>query len=271
MKISAKARWSLYAIAAVLTVAAMWLVNPREADIVMPSSGSSPTRQVTRSAKPAKSARSAQAADDVRAAPANDAIAQLKQQIKAAIGHGGVDPFRDGPTAEELEAAAAAQAAAVAAQVVAAAQRQRAEVAAPPPPPPPPPFRYLGHWKEQGRTLVFLQSGDRVVAIDRPGPLDGSPWRVVALGDDLVTLQMPKGPKHTLSFEAPGNGAPAPAAVPAAAATPASASASASAPAPAPVQATPATPARAAPSATPAQETPSSSNGPERAPGWEEN
>ncbi|MDM0078178.1 hypothetical protein QTH90_27470 [Variovorax sp. J2P1-59] len=262
MKISAKARWSLYATAAVLTVAAMWLVNPRDADIVMPASASSPSRH---SAQSAKAARSAQTADEAPAPPANDAIARLNRQIKAAIGHAGVDPFRDGPTAEELQAAAAAQAAAVAAQAVAAAQQQRAEVAAPPPPPPPPPFRYLGRWKEQGRTLAFLQSGDRVVAIDGPGPLDGSPWKVVALGDDLVTLQMAKGPKHTLSFEAPGNATPAPAAVAVAAATPASA------PAPAAAQATPATPARAAPSATPAQETPTSSNGTEHAPGWEEN
>jgi hypothetical protein len=244
MRISAKARWSLYAIAAVLTVAAMLRVNPRkDDDMVMPASVSSPPRQ---------SAQSADVAPDRHAPTANDPIARLKRQIETAIGHGGIDPFRDGPTAEELQAAAAAQ-------VVAAAQQQGAAAAEPPPPPPLPPFRYLGRWTEQGRTLAFLKSGDRVVQVDGPGPLAGSPWKVVAVGDDLVTLQMPKGPKHTLSFEAQGNDAPA--AVPAAAATSASAS----------VQATPSTPARAAPSATPAQQPPSSSAGIERAPGSEEN
>ena len=252
MKVPAKARWSLYAIAAVLTVAAMWLVNPRQDDdIIMPASAPSPS---------GPSAQSAADAPDHPGPAANDAITRLKRQIEAALGHDGIDPFRDGPTAEELEAAAAAQAAAVAAHAVAAAQQQPpAAPAAPPPPPPPPPFRYLGHWKEQGRALAFLQSGDRVVEVDGPGPLDGSPWTVVTFSDDLITLKLPKGPTHTLSFEAPGNDAPAPApAAPAAAATPTSV-------------ATPSAPARGAPPAKSAQEAPSRSAGIEHAPGWEEN
>jgi len=261
MKIPAKARWGLYAVAAVLTGAVMWFGSPREdEDLVMPTRASPPT------------GRSARSAADASAKPGpatHEAIARLKRQVEEAIGHAGVDPFRDGPTAEELEAAAAARAAAVTAQAVAAAQQQHA--AAPPPPPPPaaPPYRYLGHWKEQGRTLAYLQSGDRIMEIRGPGPLDGGPWKVVALGDEQVKLQLRKGPLYTLSFDAPGSDAPAPGAAAAAfAAAPGAAATVASAPGPAGA----ATPApRAASSATSAQETPSTAAGTEHAAGWEEN
>jgi len=252
MKITAKVRWSLYAVAGLATAAAMWLVNPRDGDNTV-----MPVRASSSSGRPAPTADAAAE----RPTPAtSDAIARLKRQIAAAIGHDGIDPFRDGPTAEELRAAAAAQAAAVAAQAVASAQQERAEAAAPlpPPPPPVPPFRYLGHWKDQGRTLAFLQSGDRVVEVRGPGPVDGGPWTVVKLGDDLVTLHMPKGPTHTLSFDAPGSDAPA-------------AAVAGGTPAPAPAPGAPATLARAAQSTTPAQGTPPGSAGPEHAPGWEEN
>jgi hypothetical protein len=81
---------------------------------------------------------------------------------------------------------------------------------APPAPPPPPPFRYLGRWQERGHTRVFLESGDRVLEVDGPGPLDGSAT-VTSLGDDHVTLKLRDGRTHTLSFDAPDSAAPAPA------------------------------------------------------------
>jgi hypothetical protein len=199
MKVSAKARWTAYAIAAALTALAMWRVGgdgggggvAYVVDVAVPPP---PRPQPPRNAvDPAPTLP-----------PADDALARLKRQIETALDGGGVDPFSDAPTVAEAQAAAAAQAAAM-------QQAAAAAVARPPAPPPPPPLRYLGRWQEQGRTRVFLLSGDRVLEVDGPGPLDGA-LTVVALADDQITLKLPDGRAHTLFFDAPGSAAPLPSA-----------------------------------------------------------
>lgn len=54
--------------------------------------------------------------------------------------------------------------------------------ALPPPPPPPPmapplPYRYLGKWREDGRLVVFLKSGNNSILVKGGEVLDGQ-WKV---------------------------------------------------------------------------------------------
>ena len=196
MKTSSGMRWAAYAIAAALTAAAMWHVDHRgddNADAVQP-------------VRPAQRGLALTVAG-TRPAAGADALAILKQRLDAAIS-GGADPFSDSPS--------------VAAAPILPAASQPAAAAAPAEAPPPAvPFTYVGRWQEQGRTVVFLRAGDRVVTVNGPGLLEGN-YVVETIARDGLTLKMPDGHTQVLSFDAPASvaAAPAGAAVQAAASTP---------------------------------------------------
>jgi hypothetical protein len=184
MKTTPALRWACYAIAAAATAAAMWQVDHRADD---DTAAVLPVRPAQRGlGMPVAATRPAADAD---------ALALLKKRLDAAIG-GSADPFSDGGTA-----------AAPAAPTPAAAQQAAAAPAETPPPVVP--FTYVGRWQEQGRTLVFLRAGDRVVSVSGPGPLEGN-YVVEAIGNDSLTLKMPGGQSQVIAFAAPAAGAPAP-------------------------------------------------------------
>jgi hypothetical protein len=173
MKVPASARWSAYALAAVLTLAAaIWVGDDDAALVVQPS---------TRSSEP-RSTGGRQAVEP--AAPGLALLAARNAQGATA------DPFAVlDPVPEETIAAGAGA---------------RAQALAPPAASAPPlPFVYLGRWKEQGRTSVFVQRDDRSYKIDGPGPLD-SEYAVRSIGDDRISLTyLPLGTVQELRLDAP--------------------------------------------------------------------
>lgn len=58
----------------------------------------------------------------------------------------------------------------------------------PPPPPvaPPLPFQYLGRWKEDGRDVIFLAQGNRVLKAQVGDALSG--WHLDQATDDALTF-----------------------------------------------------------------------------------
>lgn len=195
MKTTSGMRWATYAIAAVLTAAAMWHVDHRGDD----------TDGTVQPVRPAQRGLGLTVAA-TRASPGADAMAILKQRLDAAIS-GSADPFSDGSPA-------------TAAPVAAAAAQSAAAAAPAQPAPPAMPFTYVGRWQEQGRTLVFLRAGDRVVSVSGPGPIEGG-YVVESIAKDSLALKMPGGQTQIVSFDAPATAAATPgaAAVQAAAST----------------------------------------------------
>src|SRR4051812_28364947 len=185
MKTSPGLRWAAYAIAAAATAAAMWHVDHRDSDV---------SGDAVQALRPAQRGL-ALPVSATRPAANDDALSILKHRLDAAM-NGSADPFSDS------QPAAAAAAAAVRAQAAAAP----VEAA-----PPAMPFTYVGRWQEQGKTQVFLRTGDRVLAVSGPGPLEGA-YAVEALGADSLRLKMPDGQTQVISFAAPApaaSGAPA--------------------------------------------------------------
>lgn len=77
--------------------------------------------------------------------------------------------------------------------------------ALPPPPPPPPvapplPYRYLGKWLEDGRLVVFLNTGNRSTRVKGGEVLDGQ-WRVDEITPKFVRFTyLPLTQTTTLSI-----------------------------------------------------------------------
>jgi len=186
MKTSPALRWACYAIAAAATGAAMWHVDQRE-----------PAADTIQAVRPAQRGMGMPASLSRPAAP-DDALAILKQRLDAAMS-GSADPFSDGRAAAAAPAPVQPEPAAVPAAAAAPVQ----------------PFTYVGRWQEQGGTVVFLQSGDRVLSVRGPGPLEGG-WSVESIGADSLVLKG-NGQRQTIAFAAAARtdapaGAPLPAA-----------------------------------------------------------
>lgn len=176
MRLSTRQRWMLYAIAALLTGAAMLAVQPPP---------ETPETAVV-AAPPRPSGAPAATPID----PAAPALALSPRPY----GGAGRSPFGD----------ASPQAATAGAQ---------AFVAAPPvptsdlPPPSPPtaatlPFRFLGRWIENGTTTVFLAHGSRQLAAVAGQPLT-SDYRVEHIGERTLRLvHVPTGTRHALALVA---------------------------------------------------------------------
>jgi hypothetical protein len=172
MKLSSRQRWVLYAIAGLLTAAAMWHVDhaaPPASDAV-------------------QAARVAGAGNTAPLRPASapeDPLVFLQNRHRSGPSPG-TDPFADGPAA-----ASAAPPSTVTAAPAAAAR---------PAPPPPPPFTYMGRWEENGETVIFLRSNERVFAVRGVGPLDDS-YVVEAIAPDRITLKhLPMGETQTIAL-----------------------------------------------------------------------
>ena len=170
------ARWLAYGLAAAFTAAAMvWVNEGDEADTVLPTS-----------------ARTAATSTSTTTTDTRDSAAPL--QLSTVIARPGEPPLADpfaastGITAEQ-----AAQAAV-----------QRAAPPAPRAPMAPAlPFSFLGRWKEQGKSFVFLQRGDRSYKIDGPGALDAD-YAVQSIDEQQVTLKyLPLGTVQDIRLDAP--------------------------------------------------------------------
>ena len=175
MNVPASARWIAYALAAVLTLAAaVWVGDDDAALVVQPSTRSSVSRPPPTGGK--------QAIEP--AVPGLALLAARNAQGATADPFAVLTPAPD----ESLVAVAAAQA---------QAPVQSAPTA------PPLPFVYLGSWKEQGRTSIFVQRDDRSYKIDGPGPLD-SEYAVRSIGEGGVSLTyLPLGIVQELRLDAP--------------------------------------------------------------------
>lgn len=74
---------------------------------------------------------------------------------------------------------------------------------APPGPVPPLPFGFLGRWTEQGRTTVFLQRGDKTVAVSGLGRIDER-YHLRAIDEHgLLIEHLPTRSIQALRFDAP--------------------------------------------------------------------
>ncbi len=185
MKTSARTRWTLYAVAAVATVAAMWGVGRRtpDADDVVvarapaPRSGTSPTKAST-------------------GAPALHAVAPDARR--------GLPPTAD-PFDTQRRA------------VASTATVPSAPIAPPRPTAPPVPFTYLGRWVENGKTYGVLdrQGAPSIVRVDQT--MDRT-YRVRSIGETTLVLEyLPLHVRQTVSAEtgsaetttAPASAAPA--------------------------------------------------------------
>jgi hypothetical protein len=173
---SARVRWTAYALAAALTLAALVWVDRRDSiDVVRP---------VARSAA-AEGGRG----DAGSTAASPTALSVAQPRIAAA-------PIAD-PFAVPDEAGGGAREAAAA----------RAARAAPAPTPRPVapalPFSYVGTWKEQGRSYVFLQRGGKSYRIEGPGRLDDD-YAVQAVDERRVSLKyLPLGAVQELRLDVP--------------------------------------------------------------------
>ena len=173
MAISARLRWTLYGLAGIATVVAMWAGDggPRAAapEVVAPTVRATP-------AAPRASTGNRSAID-----PATDLIAQRRAASRASSS----DPFAD------LQDAPVAMAAAPVAQ-------SAAPIAAPAPSLP---YTYVGKWEEKGQTVVYLQeNGEHVVQVRGPGRLNDQYTVVSVLADHMVLKNVPTGTRHTLVF-----------------------------------------------------------------------
>jgi hypothetical protein len=178
---SARARWVIYGIAALGTVAAMRWVDetsvPQE-QVVAPAA----PRPAAREAPDARS--TARTAPDVKSGAPSEV--RLDWLARAPMGDAKSDPFSDGPTDPPP-----------------ATLRDT-----PPPPPPAPqapplPFSYVGKWTEDGRTIVFLARGGNNVAVRGPGKLDDA-YAVESIDDkQMVMKYLPLGKPQVLSLVAP--------------------------------------------------------------------
>ena len=173
MAISARLRWTLYGLAGIATLVAMWAGDggPRAAapEVVAPT-----VRATTAAPRVATSTP-----------PAVDAATDFLAQRKSASRASSSDPFAD------LQDAPVAMAAA---PVTQPAPRMTA-------PPPSLPYTYVGKWEEKGQTVVYLQeNGEHVVQVHGPGRLNDQYTVVSVLADRMVLKNVPTGTRHTLVF-----------------------------------------------------------------------
>ncbi|WP_326535536.1 hypothetical protein [Pseudorhodoferax sp.] len=171
MALSTRQRWMLYALAGLLTGAAM-LAVPQEEDVA--------NAVVAPAVRPARQAAPAAGPQTALALP------------QRPYGGAGRSPFGE-PAA--MTAAAAAAAAANAPALVPAA-----------PPAPPattaPPFAFLGRWTEHGVTTVFLSHGARQLAAVAGRPLTPD-YLVEHIGErELRLVHVPTGTRHALALVA---------------------------------------------------------------------
>lgn len=180
---STRQRWMLYAVAGLLTGAAMLAAPPDEPEIEAEAAPAvRPTQRAQRT-------RSAQAA-----APQAPAVLALPQRP---YGGAGRNPFAEPAALAAAEAAAAA----------------RLASAAPPPAPlssappavsvrQPPAFGFLGRWTENGATTVFLSlDGHQLAAV--AGQLLTPDYRVEQVDAHALRLRhVPTGTPHVLALVA---------------------------------------------------------------------
>lgn len=167
-------RWLFYAAAALLLAAGLLSQAPvPSADVVLPA----PRR-------PAPAETAATSANGTTSA----AGIALQPRAAAPVL---VDPFAGAaPTQQAARPPPLVLARPVAAQ-------------APPEPAPPLPFGFLGRWTEQGRTTVFLQRGDKTVAVTGPGRIDDR-YHLRAIDEQgLLIEHLPSRSTQILRFEAP--------------------------------------------------------------------
>lgn len=178
MSSSARLRWIGYAVAAVLTIAAMgWVGQGDESDgVVLPSA---------RMATPGPSRPAAEAPD-----PAAQRLAATVPLLRPRQES---DPLADPFDAAQEVAAAAAPARPV--------QAEPQPVA--PPSAPPLPFSYVGRWTEHGKTTIYLLRKDRPVAVLDVGRLDDE-YSVQSIDEQgMVFKYAPVGTLQGLRFDAP--------------------------------------------------------------------
>lgn len=188
---STRQRWMLYAVAGLLTGAAMLAAPPAEPEaeaVVAPA------------VRPTQHTRSAQAA--APQAPATLALAQRP------YGGAGRNPFA------EPAALAAAEAQAAAAARLASATPPPAPLSSAPPSVPMhrlPAFGFLGRWTENGATTVFLSLDGRQLAAVAGQPLTPD-YRVEQVDAHTLRLRhVPTGTPHVLALVAgPSTAAAAP-------------------------------------------------------------
>jgi hypothetical protein len=173
------ARWSAYGLAAVLTLAAIaWVGDDQTAAVVQPSSRTAAAGKARAGEGPQRLlSPAARQAEE----PAGDPF--------AVIADGGDESARVAVRRALPEAAPAATAPAL-------------------------PFTYLGSWKENGKTVVFVRRDDRSYKIEGPGPLDPE-YAVRSVDERRISLKyLPLGIVQELRLDASEPVASAVAAVP---------------------------------------------------------
>lgn len=183
-----RARWIGYALAAALTGAAMLAVRePGNDDTVLPVVRV-PARVALTTAKTGPNGGTT--AGPNSADGAAPVLAQPTPRVATAPL---ADPFAviaDGAPPDATNNATTAKPAAP-------------DPVAPPPAAPPLPFVYLGSWKEQGKTHLYLQRAQQLYKVSGPGALDAD-YAVQAIDGQRVTLKyLPLGTLQDLRRDAP--------------------------------------------------------------------
>lgn len=163
MTLAPRLRAALLVVGLAVTVAAIWWVESRDDDLAgaraeAGRASTKPSRPVSPGARVDRVARVDAAPTGVP--PAVDLARALRTPRPAAAD--AFEPRNWTPPPRKLTAA------------------QRAAAAPPPPPPPqapPLPYRYIGMMGEDGRTTLFLSSGERDLAARTGDVLDGV-WRL---------------------------------------------------------------------------------------------
>jgi hypothetical protein len=175
---STRQRWTLYAVAGLLTGAAMLAAPPAEPDAA-----------ATPAVRPMQRTERTQLA-----VPQAPAVLTLPQRP---YGGAGRNPFGEPAALAAAEAAAAAR--------LAPPAPPPAPLSSAPPPVPaqqPPAFGFLGRWTENGRTTVFLSLDGRQLAAVAGQPLTPD-YRVEQVDTHALRLRhVPSGTPHVLALVA---------------------------------------------------------------------